>query len=374
MKKIIYLMLSAVLIMTACTNFDSEDSKNYGEGPSISINVTSTADSTFTFTLSPAEGTTYYSYVVTTGTEVTQISASSLLKKQITGVTSGVLNTSKNATYTFNMRSSEGEPLASPNTSYVIYAVASNEQGVIGDVVSQVVLTTDQTIPKPLSSTAADTTVTVKFSEDIVKGSGNVTAKYYKEWDITNPVMIDAADVDVSISGSAATISIKNLPSGAYVTVSWEAKAFTDVIGNACAALSSGLNLQTGRFTGVWFHVANKDFLVKDDYFSPTGGTSFSDWEAFTGTITFEYDIYRDDSAVETGDLTVSYRNSKSTLDVKLAPTQWSINGKVLSFVLPVSPQVGDEVTLLINKEVIYDVCGNANAAYSSDNMLWEYK
>ena len=38
-------------------------------------------------------------------------------------------------------------PLCSPNTSYVIYAVAASDKGVIGKVASQVVTTTDGETP-----------------------------------------------------------------------------------------------------------------------------------------------------------------------------------------------------------------------------------
>lgn len=64
MKKLIYSLAIALIGMTSCNSFDEEHSQTYGDGPAVSINLTTTADSTFAFTVNPAEGTGFYSYMV----------------------------------------------------------------------------------------------------------------------------------------------------------------------------------------------------------------------------------------------------------------------------------------------------------------------
>lgn len=54
MRKILYSILGIGLFMASCTNFDDPVTEKYGDGPAVSIDVTATTDSTFTFTVSPA--------------------------------------------------------------------------------------------------------------------------------------------------------------------------------------------------------------------------------------------------------------------------------------------------------------------------------
>ena len=381
MKKLIYSMIAAGMCLTGCTNFDEEASKNYGDGPAIAVNVTATEDNAFTFTLTPGEGTTYYSYVVVSEEEVESIDASALLKGQITGVAGEVLNTSEDATFTYDMMNDKGVGICSPNTSYVIYAVASNKQGVTGEVATKVIVTSDGVAPTPdLDKAEPDGkgVVVIPFSEGVTRGEGAVTAKYYMEWDIEHPVNIDAANLTVEIEGDAVTITTKEVPVGAIVCISWEAGAFKDSFGNTCGALASGLNVEQTDFTGLYFRVDTEEFKVEDKFFAPETETYFGDWATFEGTVTFEKNIYRNDDpesdfVVKEGDLAVVYTNKKSTTTVKLSPDDWNVAGKVLTFKLPSAPAKGDKVSLIINKGAVTDVYGNPVAEYSSKDMYWTY-
>ncbi|MGM9734044.1 MAG: hypothetical protein ACI3YT_07995, partial [Prevotella sp.] len=137
MKKIIF-SLAVVLGLASCNSWDDEHTQNYGDGPAVTIDLTTTADSTFTFTVNPAQGTNYYSYVVMEGTEAKEVDATSLLKLAVSGITGRITKYSDAASVTENMRNAKNVPLCSPNTSYVIYAVAASDKGVVGEVASQV--------------------------------------------------------------------------------------------------------------------------------------------------------------------------------------------------------------------------------------------
>jgi hypothetical protein len=376
MKKLIYSLLVAGLVLTGCTTFDSESSQKYGDGPSIAINVTATADSTFTFTLTPATGTQYYSYLVVKGTEAGTVSASSLLKGQLSGVSSNVIKAADNATYTYNMRSTKTKaPLCSPNTSYIIYAVAASDKGIVGTVSSQVVTTSDGIAPysKTFIANTTDKSVAITFSEAVTQGSGKVTAKYYKEWDATSPFAdIAESDIKVSVSSNIVTVATANVPNGAYVFISWAQGAFNDSKGNGCVALTSGLNSSGTAFTGINYRVDKKTFAIAATAFSNIGKV-YTDWSSFNGTATFDFNIYRNENAVQTGDVSVVYKNSTKSTTIELTPSQWSINGKTLNFTLPEAPASGDVIYVVIKEDVIYDVYGNPNTAFSSEDAYWNF-
>ena len=275
----------------------------------------------------------------------------------------------------------KGIGICSPNTSYVIYAVASNKLGVTGEVATKLIVTSDGVAPTPeLDKAEPDGKggVVVPFSEGVTRGEGAVTAKYFVEWDIEHPVNIAAENITVTIEANAVTITTKDVPAGAIVCVSWEAGAFKDSFGNTCGALASGLNAEQTDFTGLHFQVDTEEFKAEDKYFAPETETYFGDWSTFQGTVTFEKEIYRiddpeSDLAVKEGDLCVVYTNKKSTTTVKLAPEDWSVAGKVLTFKLPSAPAKGDKVSLIINKGAFADVYGNPVAEYTSKDIYWIY-
>ena len=82
MKKILF-SLAVVLGMASCTTWDDEHTQSYGDGPSVAIDLTTTTDSTFTFTVNPAQGTNYYTYAVVAGSEAQDISATTVYKNQV---------------------------------------------------------------------------------------------------------------------------------------------------------------------------------------------------------------------------------------------------------------------------------------------------
>ena len=167
MKKIIF-SLAVVLGLASCNSWDDEQTQNYGDGPAITIDLTTTADSSFTFTVNPAQGTNYYTYTVVEGTEAEEVDASLLLKNAIGGIAGGIKKYSENASITETMRNAKtNAPLCSPNTSYVIYAVAASDKGVIGKVASQVVTTTDGETPVVEAVKPSDSGVQVLFSESV---------------------------------------------------------------------------------------------------------------------------------------------------------------------------------------------------------------
>lgn len=367
MRKILYSILGIGLFMASCTNFDDPVTENYGDGPAVSIDVTATTDSTFTFTVSPASGAQYYSYIVVKANTPQELSGATLLKGGYSGGIAGeVVSAEKNATITNNMRV-KGAPLCVPNTTYQIYAVAANDKGITGAVANVSVTTTDGNAPtaKTFKPDTKAKAAAITFSEAVARSNGAIVAQYYKEWDINNAVTLTEEEYTVSIEGSVVTFSAPKAPAGSILTFSWESGAFVDSFGNKCTAMDSGINVTTGKFKGVYIATDKENFAVADTCFTaPKVGTSFGDWTQFKGEITFEFDVYRNDNTVKAGDLKVVYSNDNKTTAINLDATHWMIEKNKLYFVLPEAPQFGDYIGLQMTEGAITDVYGNPNSAY----------
>ena len=370
MKKILYSIITLSLCLTSCIQFDDAVSENYGSGPSISVDITETRDNGFTFTLTPGEGTGFYSYVVASGTEAEELDGYALLQEQYGGIASGVLNATEAPTFTNDLQ--EG---ISPNTSYVVYAVAASQEGIVGEVTSAVVLTTDGDAPyaSEMERVEGASAVVVSFSENVTKGSGTVTAQYFAEWS-GDFVDIAAADIQTTLEGNVVTFTLNNVPAAAYAFVSWTEGAFVDSKGNLCPAMTSGLNSTGDDFTGVYFRNAEAPFTLEESStgVTPEVGFAFSDWTAFIGEIAFDMDVYRNDKTLTGDEIEVVYTNAGKTTTIKLSSSNWETDGKVFRFVLPESPQYGDNISLKVSEGTFFDVYGNPNAEFTLENA-WFY-
>ena len=367
MKKIFYSLAIMVMGLASCTTWDDAVTEKYGDGPSIDVNVVAAqpSDSAFTITLTPAAGTTYYAFIIDESPEAETIDGYTLLKG---GYGNSVVNTSQYPTLTLPIDGAE------PNTTYQVYAVASNDKGIIGDVVVKSITTTDKNAPKPmtLKEDAANKAVQVGFNQAVKRGTGAVKAVYYKEWDWENPVTVNPEDIEVTISGKTVTFSVPNAPAGSFIAFSWEKGAFVDAVGNQCTAFTSSYDEKNDKFLGIWVHAANEAFEVTDKNVTAPKDKEFDNWEAFAGELTFDFDIFRNDETVEAGDLEVVYSGKKRTATYKLTAEQWSVSGKKLTFKLPEAPNSEETVALKMVEGAINDVYGNPNAEYTS-TITWKY-
>lgn len=368
MKKLIYSLAVILAGLTSCTSFDDPVTEKYAAAPGIDVNVTAgvPSDSAFTVTITPGEGTLYYAYVVGSGAAPQQLDSATLYKG---GYGNAVVEAKEQPTTTFTIDE------ALPNTTYWVYAVAGNDKGIIGSIVTKSITTSDglNPTPKTVKRDEDAKSVALGFSENVTRGEGAVKAVYYKEWDIMNPVEISAEDFTVEIAKNTVTFAAPTAPAGAYVCFSYDAGAFKDGKGNPCGALTSGLNMNTGKFTNAYVHVTNESFTIEDEYVAPASGSKIGVWTDFKGTITFPFDIYRSEQYVEKGDLKVVYSNEDREISYNLTADQWSVEGKTLTFVLPVEPTQGDNVVLYVVSGAIADVYGNANEDYSTAGIELTY-
>ena len=371
MKKILYCLMMSVIALTSCTTWDDPVTENYGDGPSISIDLQAVAptDSAFTITLTPAAGATYYAYIIDANDEAETLDASTLIKG---GYGNTVVNVSEKQTLTLPITT------ASPNTTYQVYAVACNDKGVVGPVANKSIKTSDAGAPYPEDAEADPDakTFTVQFSEDIAQGDGKIIVTCYKEWDLDNPVELTDEEVEITVDGDVVTVVAPNTPAGAFLTLSWEEGAFVDGFGNKCAALNSYLNLDTGDFMGLYVRNTLAPFEINDtNIVSPESGKVITDFEGFEGKIEMPFEIYRNDYELKDGaeSVKVAYINDKKTTIYNLTPEQWSVSDKTLTFTLPVEPEDNDIIKVALAENAIYDVCGNGNMEFLADEVAWKY-
>lgn len=376
MKKILYSLMAVSLFFTSCANFDDLTTENYGEGPSVAIKVSEISDNAFTFTVTPAEGTMYYSVLVAEGNEAETLDAETLYKCGYKADYGTVLvDAAKNATFTYDMKNEEGKSIAKPNTTYQIYAVAANKYGVIGEIAVMAATTTDTSLPGVVDYEfdAENKAQFVAFSENVYRGEGAVKVQYYKLMELMQgtvaPIEVAAEEVVVQIQSNQAAIVAPTTPAGAYVAISWEEGAFVDGKGNKIKAVNSGFSTTEGDFVGLYGQNATVAFeITEKNVAAPALGTSFGDPSSFMGEIAFDFDIFANPELPESGALSVTYTNSVSTKTIKLTNDYWVVNGKKLYFVLPEACEVGDVVTVTVAEDVIMDIYGNPNAEFALEN------
>lgn len=354
--------------LTSCTSFDDPTTENYGAGPSVDVTITAgtPSDSAFTVVITPAAGSLYYAYAIGQSAAPQAIDSTTLYKG---GYGNSVIKVADKATTTINITD------ADPNTTYYVYAVAGSDKGVVGNMTVKGITTTDVLSPGPLNiqKDADNAAVKLTFSEALVRGEGDVTAKYYKEWDVLNPVDVPAENIAVEVQGKSVIFAAADIPAGAYLCFSYAAGAFKDITGNPCRAMNSGLNMTTGKFTNAWVRVTSKPFAIDDEQVTaPEAGALFSKWQSFKAELTFDFDVYRNEENVEAGDAKAVYTNENSVTVYKLAADQWGVEGKKVFFTLPIEPKAGDKVSFILGEEVIFDVNGNGNEAYEM-GVDWLY-
>ena len=359
-------MAIAGLMTTSCISFDDPVTENYGVGPTATITVTETTDSTFTFTVNPGENALYYSILVDQSADTAAVDAESLLKGTYASVYNVVKNTNEAATFTYNMRKANGAPLCMPGKTYQIYAVAASDKGVLGEVAVATVSTTDQLAPRPTQYEydPAEKTMYVLFSEAIARGEGAVKAVSYKYYDLVNGKFAgeEVEEVEVVVEGDVIAITANTNP-GAYVAFSWEAGAFVDAAGHACTALNSGFSMQQGDFVGLVGQNDTEAFEVTElNVVEPAIGGTIGDWEAFYGTLMFDMNVFANTKAAADA-VTLTYKNAKSETTVKLTYGEhWDTSANTFIFVLPKEPEFGDKVSIKIAEGAFTDAYGNPNA------------
>lgn len=335
----------------------------------IEVNVTETKDESVTFTLTPKEESAYYSYMVMQADEPTEVDADNLYK----GAYKGGEGVVKIGSFKWTAKETSSTVTVSkllPNTSYQIYAVAGSPMGFAGEVANVSFKTSDTVCPVLEDFEAADSVLTLVFSEAVIRGEGALTAGVYA----MNSAEIEAGkavgtvpvkDENIAISGSTVTVTVADLPAGAFYALNYPEGAFTDPSKNKAAGLESSVVFgeSTGyeaEYVGVGGRNATQDWGFED---LPAGLT---DWTApIVLTPSSEYGlgyIYKEDLQARY----LEGNNKVVTFTLTYGAGYGMLQNNLVAL-LPEEPAKGATVVISVPAGAFEDYFGNLNAEWEGE-------
>ena len=361
MKNILYIIGAILLFTISCTKFDKEDPIPFVSGPNVVISVDDLAlgDSTFTFTLTPGSGVGYYSYLVVKENNARTLDATNVLRTSLTGLSKLTINSDTAATYQVKLKGLD------PFTTYQIYAVAANKNGMVGSVANTGITTTDGVAPRPSSFKYTGAVVEVTFSEVIERGTGKISGTYYSSHPaIAEEGIVEIIEDSISVSGKVLTVKLpEEFVAGAYVCLTWEAGAVQDVIGNDCNAYSTkGYDTANNRWTGINGRIP----VVAWEIEGPEDLESFSDWAAFVITLTPEVTI---SGKLATADVKLTYVSEGKETTFTLPSNLYGVAAGNIAILLPEEPIGGAFINVNIAEKTFADKYGNPNKAFELKKM-----
>lgn len=370
-----------MLALTACIKFRDEapDAKVIPTNPNIEI--ISIGDNDFTFTVTPAEGTGFFSYAVMAGEPKELVPATLFQLGYSDALKKGTVDYSKTKT-PLKVTMEELDF----NTKYSVYAVAATEQGLLSDVVTNWAVTTDTVKPSMSGYTRKENVLTLNFSEEVVYNSEiRATATYYA----VNLAVIDAEGklvktgeqgkgvVEVACSGKSATLTVtldgtNPLPDGAYFTVGYGSGMFKDVTGNNIEGMEEKVGVTSqGKlgFGNLYGRVANKAFEIvpETDLVTPADTDI-----AVPMPEDVEFYTFAEDAAAT---LTKEIEGGNKTITIvyDLAFGYYEDNANIVFYYpLDVDLNPGDTFTLDLAEGSVVDIYGNVNEAMSQE-YLYSY-
>ena len=427
MKKII-ITLSTALFALACTQFVEETKPEFKAQPGApSIEAVEDAeldsDNAFKVKIAPGKENIYYSFAIIPGAD--PVDGATLLsngyaksavsvKLTIDGVEadvplSGCFKAAalKDTTVTaFKLK---------PNTKYTVYAIGSGEKGVLSEVATKTITTTDKTAPSAFdvdeegkvtkyyfdASGIDDGTIVIDFGDPVQytkegeAGITRFTAKYFAANDydakgMLNPQFsVDIPLDSVSISGGKVSLQVPERIPGAIVGIYCDEGIFQNAVGlknpaipyeAVLAAWSSGKIATAGpvgRFeTESW----SFDLPMVED---PTGAEikmpadtviAASDWSALGIALTapalvepaFQGKEYN--KVVPAGDVQIRYtdaNNRKILYDSDNFDISDYSDSTIVVF-LDEAPDFGYRVSVDIPEGAVEDIWGNPCEEFST--------
>ena len=369
--KRIFTYISMLILAVACNDelYGPEETPLTPDtAASVEITVTEVKDSSFTVTVTPAGEAAYYSWLVDEAAVAEELDAEALYAVDYEGVTQGTVKWTAEATSkTFTVKG------LSPNTTYQIYAVAGSKMGVVGAVAVKDVKTTDVVAPGYADVDTEANQVLFTFTEAVQKGEkvGGIKVAYYASYSAEfKATAAPAGEVTVPadsvlVADNQALISVPDLPTGCYWTISIPEGAFVDAVGQPLPAYASA-------FVMTEEGPAPKGFYGEVEYVElPMLGEldveTFSDWTApFVIPVDSEYAY----AALSTKKfISVTYESPNKVVELTLTPgTHYGVVSSLGALVvyLPEQPEFGADVTINVPAGALYDVYGNDCEAWEA--------
>lgn len=363
MKKIFktYMMAAAVLALSACSQDDTLGLQNQGkEKPTAVITAGEVTDNSFSFKVSSAAPAAQYAYVVLEGAGNAAPDPKDIMFNEVSGaLESDVFNVADKPEVEVTVKGSSA-------ASYQVFAAAITSTGLLSEVISWDVTTTDTVIPSPKMYTRNGNSVTIEFTEPIKRGTGRVmvrcmqdiTKKYYE--------LTYISEDNIVISDGKAVITCprpeNGTANGAIFMLSYEDNAFVDANGNGCTAYWAKYDDTNNYYIGICWQDDKVNFSILSSYFAEY--PQDYDWsvEGAAVTLTFPFNIH-DSGVMEPMQVVYSELDGIKTMYVD----SYSISEdqRTVSIVLPKVPQGYFDIS--IKEGTFYDDWGNESNAFSPD-------
>lgn len=391
MKRYLLTILAVATAFASCTKFVQDEDIEFAGISSPEVKATTVGDTEISVTITPAEGTTYYSYVVSKGA-ARQLDATNLLQCKYESIAitvdekkvSGIALSSETASVSLSLKG------LVPNTTYTVYAVARNSQGVVSEVASASALTTDSTAPQYVARSFEESDslllFTVKFDDPVVAtGKGEVTAKFYGVntaldanglFQVIKSVAVPAENVSSDASGLLYIAVPKEyyIP-GAFVGIDWTADVAENALGAKVPAVTSLIGVQNnqlatagvvGQYENVPFDLAltEKDedggFGGAEDDGEKDGPAIFNDWEELK-MVSYARTRHPLAGFVKGAEVTVKSKDA-SGRTVSYSGSKYGVAAEnAVAVSLDEDPGFGSLVSYTIAAGSVEDIYGNSN-------------
>lgn len=401
MKKILYSLLALAATVAACTDFAEDEKIDFAATDAPVVAATVVDDNTVSVSVTPKEGTVYYSYVLIAG-PAKALKAETVLKGNGKGGYGGdAVVDEKKEPVAAVLKASETKSVSfqvgglKSNTAYTLYAVASNSQGVVSKVATSTALTTDGTAPVlkkyDFQSTATNLDYVLEFDDPIAfTGKGTVTAHYYarnsKAGADGNLVEYKKAVVPADslvISGKNLYVSLdaaEAIP-GAIVAISYTEGLVANLVGGRAEAFTDVTVSSKLESEGLVASYKTQPFALGLTEDEPKEGsgieggeeeepevTSFSDWEELD-MVTYAYNKYPLAGVLNTAKLSIETEDANGRVVAYTGKQLKKVNDNKLSVKIDEDPGFGSYVSYKIAAGSIADIFGNTNSEFTAEKL-----
>jgi len=367
MEKYRILFAIAILFLAGCMKFEHETptEREYVKEPEIVF--TKVADSSFTFRLTAAQGTGYYSYVVVPGQDI--IADSVMVLK--TGVPGAI---SKKTVKASDHSSIEVTVSGLDTYSWFTVASASSSvQGSVGKLVQKTVRTSDSACPEVVQFTSKENAVKIQFSESVSHADGqDVFAVAYPKLYVTGtPVIERTSASSLKVEDDVVTVSFDEIGiPGTWYTVNFPEGTFVDEAGNKCPGLASKFYFdENGNICcdGVFGFLENKALEVK-----MPAQESIRDCRLWISLdVSTELEGFSEEARLRT---IVYHKNGEVSITGEYPMTaglHYLTGDKVIKVRPSFTPESGDRVSFYIPEGACMDIFGNINEEITVPPMIY---
>lgn len=377
--KRIFTFILMITFLAACETMHGpvEVPTDVVKSDGIGIAISQVKDNSAVIELNPKGEGAYFAYMVAQGDEPHQLDSALLYRLAYSDIAIkqeslewGVLDGANSMSFTVEK--------LEPNTKYQVYAVAGSTTGVPSEISIESFTTSDKVAPEFVKSEFSETGVVVTFSESISKKEGDLVALYYainseeiQSGESVGEVAIP--DDNVSVEGNTVTITLPEIPNGAFYTIDFPEGKFVDVCENESLPLVSTLIFPRGatgpETEGVWGFTEDKNFVIPELNIPVVTSLKEPVIIPMDETVTLA-------GFTSAAKITLTYTKGKRETSYNMVPGEdidiHPMSSSAIFFFYPEDTDMGTQISLTISDGSIVDPYGNGNDEWTY-NTIYSY-